>query len=201
MRWDLLFDDLESQLDREQHDEQRALALEEERLRLGRLTLRDRLAAIARAGELEGAGDELVRIELQGGATLAVRPIGFGRDWMSAEIRHHGRPVEQCIVPLAAVAAILPGRGQLGPSLARVPEASVRLAERIGLPFVLRDLCRRRAAVHLTTIDGVVHGTIDRVARDHLDLALHEPGSARREREVHGYRIVPLARLLLVRFG
>ena len=39
MRWDQLFDDLESQLDQEQRDEERALALEEERLRLGRLTL------------------------------------------------------------------------------------------------------------------------------------------------------------------
>ncbi|MFF2493039.1 hypothetical protein [Agromyces sp. NPDC058064] len=201
MRWDLLFADLESQLDREQHEEQRVLALEEERLRLGRLTLRDRLAAIARAGDAGGAGEELVRIELAGGTVLAVRPVGFGRDWMSAEVRHHGRPVEQCLVPLAAVAAVLPGRGQLDPSLAVLPEASVRLAERIGLPFVLRDLCRRRTALQLTTVDGIVHGTIDRVARDHLDLALHEPGSARREREVHGYRIVPLSRLLLVRFG
>ncbi|MFF2273326.1 hypothetical protein ACFVTX_13675 [Agromyces sp. NPDC058136] len=201
MRWDLLFDDLESQLDREQHDEQRALALEEERLRLGRLTLRDRLAAIARASELGGAGDDVVRIELHGGTTLAVRPLGFGRDWMSAETRHHGRPVEQCIVPISAIAAILPGRGQLDPSLRALPEASVRLAERIGLPLVLRDLCRRRTAVQLTTLDGTVHGTIDRVARDHLDLALHEPGSPRREREVHGYRIVPLARLVLARFG
>lgn len=201
MRWDLLFADLESEFDREQHEEQRVLALEEERLRLGRLTLRDRLAAIARSGEAGAAGEELVRIELAGGTVLGVRPTGFGRDWMSAEIRHHGRPVEQCLVPLAAVAALLPGRRQLDPSLTALPEASVRLAERIALPFVLRDLCRRRTAVQLTTVDGIVHGTIDRVARDHLDLALHEPGSARREREVHGYRIVPLSRLLLVRFG
>ena len=67
MRWDLLFDDLESQLDQEQRDEERALAIEEERLRLGRLTLRDRL---------DGDGDRAdgddsaacVRIELRGGA-------------------------------------------------------------------------------------------------------------------------------------
>lgn len=199
MRWDQLFADLESQLDREHLDEQRALELEEERLRLGRLTLRDRIAALARHA---GTGDEaVVRIELQGGGVFALKPLAFGRDWLSAETRHHGRPPEQVVVPLAAVAAVLPGREQLEPSLAALPESSVRLAERIGLPFVLRDLSRRRTAVQLTTIDGIAHGTIDRVARDHLDLALHEPGSPRREREVHGYRIVPLARLLLVRFG
>jgi hypothetical protein len=55
--------------------------------------------------------------------------------------------------------------------------------------------------VRITTLDGIVHGTIDRVARDHLDLALHEQGAPRREREVQGYRIVPFARVLLVEFG
>ena len=103
-------------------------------------------------------------------------------------------------MPLAAIAAVLPSRSQLDPSLEPVPESSVRLAERIGLPFVLRDLCRRRTPLRLTTIDGMVHGTPDRVARDHVDLALHEPGSPRREREVQGYRIVPLARVLLIEF-
>ncbi|HEY1105027.1 MAG TPA: hypothetical protein VGE78_02675 [Agromyces sp.] len=199
MRWDQLFSDLESQIDREMLDEQRALELEEERLRLGRLTLRDRIAALARAGE--SATEALVRIELQGGLLIGVRPLAFGRDWLSAETVRYGRPSAQVVVPFAAIAAILPGREQLEPSLVAVPEASVRLAERIGLPFVLRDLSRRRTAVQLTTIDGIVHGTIDRVARDHLDLALHDPGTPRREHDVHGYRIVPLARLLLVRFG
>ena len=66
---------------------------------------------------------------------------------------------------------------------------------------MLRDLCRRRTPVHLTTDDGRVHGTLDRVARDHLDLALHEPGALRRDAEVRGIRIVPLERILLVWFS
>jgi hypothetical protein len=197
MRWDLLFDDLESQLDQEQRDEERALAVEEERLRLGRLTLRDRLTAMMRADVSDGAG---VRVELIGGRGVALRPLAFGRDWMSAELTEGGRGNSQCIVPFAAIAAVLPSRSQLDPSLEPVPESSARLAERIALPFVLRDLCRRRASVRITTLDGIVHGTIDRVARDHLDLALHEAGSPRREIEVQGYRIVPLARVLLVEF-
>jgi hypothetical protein len=198
MRWDLLFGDLEAQLDQEQRDEERALAVEEERLRLGRLTLRDRLTAMTRtdAGEAEPG----VRLELIGGRSLVLRPLAFGRDWMSAAIVDAGRSGTQCIVPMAAIAAVLPSRSQLDPSLEPVPEPSARLAERIALPFVLRDLCRRRAAVRITTLDGIVHGTIDRVARDHLDLALHEPGAPRREREVQGYRIVPFARVLLVEF-
>ena len=197
MRWDLLFDDLESQLDQEQRDEERALALEEERLRLARLTLRDRLTALSLAGD----GDPIaVRIELHGGSELELRPLAFGRDWMSATVIEAGRGPGQCLVPFGAIAAVLPSRAQVARSLDAGVEGSTRLSERIGLPFVLRDLCRRRMPVHLTTHDGRVHGTIDRVARDHLDLAVHEAGTARREREVRGVRIVPIARIVLVAF-
>lgn len=199
MRWDLLFDDLESQLDQEQRDEERALAIEEERLRLGRLTLRDRLSALARAVGDDPASS--IRIELRGGRTLDLRPLSFGRDWMSAAVRGPARSDGQCIVPFTAIAAIIPTRAQLDPSLASSAESSTRLAERIGLPFVLRDLCRRRMPLHVTTDDGRLHGTLDRVGRDHVDVALHEPGSPRRDREVHGYRIVPLDRIVLVDFG
>ncbi len=208
MRWDLLFDDLEARLDQEHRDEERALALEEERLRLGRLTLRDRLSGLARKDGDDAT--QLVRIELRGGDLIDVRPISFGRDWMNAALRRRGADgvgtagaggERQCIVPLAAIAAVLPTRGQLEPSVAPVAGSATRLADRIGMPFVLRDLSRRRTPVHLTTDDGRLHGTLDRVARDHLDVALHEPGSARRESEVRGYRIIPLERIVLVEFG
>ncbi|MGH3703959.1 MAG: hypothetical protein ACRDT9_04960 [Agromyces sp.] len=193
-----LFDDLESQLDQEQRDEERALAIEEERLRLGRLTLRDRLSAIARSAP-DDAG-AAVAIELHGGRTISLRPQVFGRDWVSGRSAEPAQGGAQCVVPIAAIAAVLPTRAQLDPSLESVPEASARIAERIGLPFVLRDLCRRRTPVRLCTVDGEVHGTIDRVARDHLDLALHDVDRPRRDNAVHGYRIVPLARLLVVDF-
>ena len=199
MRWDQLFDDLESQLDQEQRDEERALALEEERLRLGRITLRDRLVAMGRAEGDDSVGS--IRIELRGARMLDVRPLAFGRDWMSAAVHTAGSGGGQCIVPLEAIEAVLPTAGQLERSLEPSPASSARLAERIGLPFVLRDLCRRRTPVHLTTDDGRVHGTLDRVARDHLDLAVHEPGTLRRDSEVRGIRIVPLERILLVWFS
>ena len=198
MRWDQLFDDLESQLDHEQRAEERAIELEGERLRIGRLGLRDRLAAMS----AEGGPDAAVRLELVGGRVVQVRPAAFGRDWLSGHLGAPGAPgTRQCVIPLHAVAALLPGRHQLEASLAPQPESAARLAERIGLAFVLRDLGRRRLGVEVTTGDGRHHGTIDRVARDHLDLALHEPGVPRRERDVHGYRMVPFDRVLLVTFG
>ena len=65
---------------------------------------------------------------------------------------------------------------------------------------MLRDLCRRRAAVDLVTGAIRTHGTIDRVGRDQLDLAEHEPGVPRRDAAVTRIRIVPLGEVLLVRF-
>ncbi|ANJ27642.1 hypothetical protein [Agromyces aureus] len=199
MRWDLLFDDLEARLDQEQRDEERALALEEERLRLGRLSLRDRFAGMARAIHDDLAA--FIRVELRTGATLAVRPSAFGRDWMSADQLDGDRSGRHCIVPFEAIAAVLAGPTLLERSLEPMPEASSSLTDRMGLAFPLRDLSRRRAPVHVLTESGRVHGTIDRVARDHLDLALHPAGTPRREREVQGYRIVPLDRVMLVSFG
>ncbi|HEU4466832.1 MAG TPA: hypothetical protein VFR98_09915, partial [Agromyces sp.] len=107
MRWDRLFDDLESQLDHEQQEEERALALESERLRIGRLGLRDRLSAVAAAGGDAGA----VRIELVGGSIVQVRPAAFGRDWMSGHLGAPGSDATraaQCVVPIGAIAAVLP---------------------------------------------------------------------------------------------
>ncbi|MRG60605.1 hypothetical protein GE115_12110 [Agromyces sp. CFH 90414] len=192
MRWDLLFDDLGWQLDQEQQAEERALALEEERLRLSRLTLRDRLRALA-------GGPEAVRLLLRGGTLVQARPVSFGRDWMSAELVGH-RTAPRCVVPLAAVTAILPGRDQLDRSLEPAAEASSAVADRIPLAFVLRDLARRRAPVAVSTDDGELTGTLDRVARDHVDLALHEPGVARRDVDLQGYRIVALDAIRLVTF-
>jgi hypothetical protein len=196
MRWDLLFDDLASQLDLEQRAEERALALEEERLRLSRLGLRERLQALSAALE-DGGG---IRIQLRGGTVISVRPAAFGRDWLSADLVER-TPARSCILPLPAVAAVLPERAQLAePTGSDAGPSAPGLVDRISLSFVLRDLCRRRTPIALTTEDGDLHGTLDGVARDHIDLALHEPGVPRREQNLQGYRIVPLDRVRLITF-
>ncbi|MDR5699832.1 hypothetical protein [Agromyces aerolatus] len=197
MRWDLLFDDLASQLDLEQRAEERALALEEERLRLSRLGLRERLQALS-ATLGEGGG---IRVHLRGGTVVSVRPAAFGRDWLSADLVERA-PARSCILPLSSVAAVVPDRTQIAePGIDdSAGPASPGLVDRISLSFVLRDLCRRRTAITVTTEDGDLHGTLDRVARDHIDLALHEPGVPRREQNLQGYRIVPFERLRLITF-
>jgi hypothetical protein len=198
MRWDDLFDDLEGQLEQELGAEEVDLLAEEERLRLGRLSLRDRVLAMTRAGE--AAADEL-RLVLRDGTTVMVAVGSVGRDWLVGELGGPRRG--SCLVPLGAIASVLPTAEQLSRSVLGEPssESAVSLSGRLGLSFVLRDLCRRRAALELSTASGGrLHGTIDRVGRDHLDLAEHEAGVPRRAAAVTRIRMLPVAELVLVRF-
>ena len=195
MRWDQLFDDLEGQLERELTAEEVDLEAEEERLRLGRLSVRDRLVA------LQEAGESAVSLLLTGGLRVSLRPVTFGRDWFSADLLDGSSRRGQCIVPLDSIAGITLDRQQIAASL-HPREASgghPSLSSRLGLTFVLRDLCRRRRPVDLVLADAVLHGTIDRVGRDHLDLAVHEAGAVRREGSVAEYRVIAFAAITYVK--
>lgn len=199
MRWDDLFDDLESQLERELSAEEVDLLAEEERLRVARLSIRDRLLSLNDAGS-DGETPEL-KLILSDGTRLSVHASTFRRDWFSGEIVEESGTRPGCIVPLDAVDAVLLARADIPRSLvsARPTETQESLSARLGLAFVLRDLCRRRAAIDLHLVGGRLYGTIDRVGRDHLDIAVHERGRPRRDSEVSEYRVVRLAQILLVR--
>lgn len=213
MRWNSLFDDLEGQLEHELNAEDGQLRAEEERLRLGRLSLRARLVALTEgpaAAHRAHVGDAVsirpLRLELSSGAVVVVHVQTFGKDWLAGELVAAGERRPQCIIPFAAIGGVLMDRFDIERSLHEAPAAPARLAERIGLPFVLRDLCRRRAFVEIITgtqtsdgLSRVLRGTIDRVGRDHCDLAMHESGTPRREALVAGYRIVPFEQFSMLR--
>jgi len=198
MRWDNLFDDLESQLEHELTADDIDVRAEEERLRLARMSLRERLVSIHEHSS-DAAASDGIRVRLADGGVVTVRPLAFGRDWFSATLLDASSRHSQCILPLAAVAGLLLERAHVRTSLIASPDQGRSLSVRLGLAFALRDLCRRRTAVELRLLDETVRGTIDRVGRDHLDLAVHEPGSPRREVEVSHYRVVPFSQVLLVR--
>ena len=201
MRWDSLFDDLESQLEHELHSDESDLRAEEYRHRLGRLSLRDRLSTFSAQ---DGRAREPVTVELVTGEVLVLLPQTFGRDWFSADLVT-GREVSGAVlVLLDSIAGVVVPKAAVTRSL-DVPEMSdsePRLTDRIGIAFALRDLCRRRSFVRVHGVSAVsaVHsGTIDRVGRDHFDLAIHEPGVARRERNVAHQRLVPFSQLAYLR--
>lgn len=200
MRWDKLFDDLESQLEHELSAEELDVEAEEERLRLARLALRDRLTALH---ESEGRGSDYRIALIIGSTRLCVRPVTFGRDWLSADlVPETGTPSvpAQVVVPLPSITGVVFSAEQVRGSLVPVPPAGhPALSARLGLGFVLRDLCRRRRAVDIILGQGELHGTLDRVGRDHVDLAVHERGAARRESAVREHRMIPLAAVLFLR--
>lgn len=193
VRWENLFDDLESQLEHELGTEDADLRAEEERLRLGRLSFRDRLMSCS-----AGADASPLSLRLRDGSSLSLTPSAFGKDWLAGDVVDTRRERTQAIVPLRAVVSASLDGGSLAASVLP-PPAGARLVDRLGIAFVLRDLCRRRCALRLVTDTGTLAGTLDRVGRDHVDLAMHEPGSARRTRNVAEIRLVPFDAIVAAR--
>ena len=191
MRWDRFFDDLEGQLASEWEAERAALDTEAERLRLSRVSLRERLTALA---DHDGA-DAAPSFEMADGTVLSAHVSGVGTDWVALE----GGRTGGLVLPFASITAIGMPHADLLRS-ARPGPARGALAERMTLGFVLRDLVRRRVAVTLHLTSGrMLAGTIDRAGADHLDLAVHEPGTPRRASEVTGHRIVPFEAVAWIR--
>jgi hypothetical protein len=185
VRWDRFFDDLEDQLASEWEAERAALDSEAERLRLSRVPLRDRLTALM---EREHGGQP-PSFEFRDGTVVRAEVSGLGADWVALESAE--QRAGAVLVPLASVMWI----GMPHPDLlrsARPVATRSSLTDRMTLGFALRDLSRRRVGVALHIANGrMLSGTIDRAGADHLDLALHEPGTPRRTGEVSGHRIVP----------
>ena len=109
MRWDELFDDLESQLELGISAEQQDLAGEEERHRLGRLSVLDRISVLHTS---YGRGRYGVTLVLVNGTRLRVRPAAFGADWLSADVvdsagadAGSARP-SPVVIPIASVASV-----------------------------------------------------------------------------------------------
>lgn len=195
MRWDSLFDDLTGQLDDELDADDAGVRLEAERARRGRLTLRDRLLALQ---NMRGPGRPLT-IELVDGATWRLCIRGIGTDWLHATAgATDGREV---VVPLHAVAAVALTPQQVDRSLDELGTGEPRLIDRLTISYLLRDLCRRRAGVVVHTRRGRWSGTIDRVGRDHLDLAVHEVGAVRRSTAVAQIRVIAMSEVVIVERG
>ena len=191
MRWDRFFDDLESQLASEWEAERAALDTEAERLRLSRVALRERLSILVER-ESESAPPSF---EVADGTVLVADVSGVGADWVALCDARSGA----LVVPFASIAAIGMPHADILRSARPAPARSI-LADRMTFGFVIRDLVRRRVSVSVHFTHGrMLAGTIDRAGADHLDIALHEPGTPRRASEVTGHRVVPFGAVAWIR--
>jgi len=185
MRWDALFTDLETQL-----AAGRRLDLEVEVDERSRVDA----AAVELADRVRGSVGRRIGVELTSGTGIEGTLSHAGSHWLVVDEERH-----QVLVPYAAVIryaglsrlAVGPGPG-IGP--------------RLGLASALRGLARDRAGVAVMLARGanaefLLHGVIDRVGRDYLDLALTGPGEDRRTANVGGIATVPFSALAGVRSG
>ena len=183
MRWRGLFDDLEGQFDAAQAAELAGEVAERSRREAALLRLVDRLRAA------EGAP---VVVTVTGAGVLRGRLLDAGTDWLLLE----EGSTREVLVPLRAVLGV----SGVGARAAAPDDGPV--AKRLDLRWALRGLARSRTGVALGLLDGtLVTGTLDRVSADHLDLAEHGLGEARRAGAVRQVRLVPLSAVVLVRSG
>lgn len=182
MRWDALFNDMESQL-----AEADRLALETEvndraRAEMVGLPLEDRLRATigCRIGVHLLCGDSIQGELLHAGADALVLDAG----------RH------QVLIPYWA-AARYTGLGR------HMRAENSRVRRSLGFAHSLRSLARDRSELVVTIGGGAgmtrLAGVIDRVGSDYLDLAAIVPGEARRSGSVGQVSAIPFSVVAMVR--
>lgn len=177
-RWAALFADLEARLD--------ALAAVE---RAGEVAERARIesAGVSLAERLAGSLGQTLRIRCLPSARVVGAVRRVGPDWVLID-----DGAREAVVRTAAIVTIT--------GLTRVVAAPDQVTARLGLRHVLRGLARDRAGLRIDLVDGTaVSATVDRVAADHVDIAVHPIGEARRRGEVRERAAVPVSAISVIR--
>jgi hypothetical protein len=182
MRWQQLFDDLQSQFEAQEAAADRAESASRARAGVGAVRLSERLA---------GALGSRVVISVRGAGPVNGVLADLGPDWLLLE----GDQARDHLVALPAVTTVAGlGRRTAGAT----PEGPVRA--HLDLRRALRGLARDRAAVQVVLADGAtVTGTLDRVGADYVELAVHPADVPRRRGAVQGVWAIVIAEIAVVR--
>lgn len=182
MRWDDLFADLDAQLDAAEAADLAGEVADRTRREVGLLGLSNRLRATTSSP---------LGVTSSGLGTVHGALLDVGVDWLL--LQETGQ--RELLLRTAAVLAIT-GVG----SRSDVPGGAGEVGRKLDLRWALRGITRSRAGVQVVLVDStVLAGTLDRVGADHVDVAEHPPGEARRASAVRQVRVVPLTALSAVR--
>lgn len=188
MRWEQLFNDLESRFDQEADAQLLAESADRQRVAAGALLFTSRLV---------GAVGRPVRLRLTTGAPATGALRSVGPDWvLLAE-----RPGREALVNLAAVTAVEGVVHATGAPLQGI-------ALRLDLRHMLRGIVRDRSPVSLLipgSASGTertgseITGTLDRVGADFVEMAVHAAWEPRRAASVRSVLAFPLRAVVTVR--
>ena len=182
MRWQQLFEDLQSQFEAEEVALERAESASRTRAAVGAIHLSERLA---------GAHGLPLVLTVRGAGHVAGTLVDQGVDWLLLE---DGQAREQ-LVALDAVRAV----GGLGRRTVPAEPAGT-VQGRLDLRWALRGLARDRSVVQVVLDDGsTLTGTLDRVGADFVELAEHPGDAPRRSESVRGVRAVVIGAVAVVR--
>ena len=189
MRWDDLFADLEAQAEAADVAELDAEVAERTRREAATVTWVDRAqAAVGRAVSVRVTGV---------GAPVAATLRSVGSQWLLLD----QPPSRSVLIPHSSVVAV----SGLGPWTA--PEGAAGVVEsRLGLGSALRAVARDRSPVQLLLTDGgMVHGVLDRVGADFVEISELGAGEIRAPGRGDGgrvaVRLVPFAAMAMLRSG
>lgn len=187
-RWESFFADLEQQFAAERDMVRGAWETERDRARVARLTIRERLAALAPRA--------LVTVDDVAGDAHRLRIEAVGADWIAGTDEDRAGIV---VVRLDAIASLrIHGEGVEQPS---ADERDPLLA-RMDVGFALRALARRRTPIEVGLArGGRMTGTPSRVGADHVDIAIHDAGHAPRAADVRGERTIPFPAIAWIRLS
>lgn len=177
MRWDRLFEDLHAQVDAAQRTELWSQSADLARAHRAEITLMSRCLA---------AGEARLTITVPGG-NITGRCVQAADQWLL--LRGERGDV---LIPTDAVGVV---RGL--PHAAAPPQG--RVARSLTMGHVLRQLSRDRLPVAVHVGHAELHGTIDGVGQDHLDLAEHPADEFRRTSSVRAVTALPFSAVSTVR--
>ena len=183
MRWDALFNDMESQFAEADRLSMELEVTERARVETASIDLVDRL---------RGSLGNHVAVHLVCGIIFEGALSHAGADALVLNEARH-----QVLIPYAAAARYV-GMGRLS-----VSEPS-QVRRSIGLSSALRGLARDRSELVVTITGGSeqgrgLAGVIDRVGRDYFDLAAVSPGEVRRASAIKQVSTIPFGALASIR--
>lgn len=158
MRWDDLFADLLSQMD--------AVTAGDRAAEVAELTRAER-ASVGLADRVRGAAGSPVAVTVRSGLVVRGLRGEVGASWFLLQdgVREH-------LVPLHAVVGMTGLSGHAAATTRPV-------LDRLSLTHALRAVARDRSVVRVLTSAWSLHGRVDAVGADHLDLALVHDDSGR----------------------